>query len=749
MNKIVYKNHIFTDHEIESGSIHLTISLTSAQLEANTFTSVVRSDDSTLSNFERNTQMTFYRDERQVCIVYVQSIDRIAADRYKIYATSAVGLLIEGQHMGGIYTGQTAGEIISDICGTVPFIVKTNLIDTKLYGWLPIASPRDNLSQVLFAIGAALKTDLDGVLRVENLWDGISSTTGSDRMYTDASVDYDSKVTQVIVTEHQYVPFTEEKQLFDGTAQQGDIITFDAPMHDLVADGFTILDSGANWAKVSAGPGVLTGKTYIHNTRQIVKDVFQSQYPNVKSVKDATLVSLVNSLACAKRLAEYYKCRELVDAPVVYNGELPGDLVDTYHPFDKNGVSACLESADITMSNQLKALVKLRAGYTPPQPESGEYYDTRQLLTGSGHFLVPEGVSTVRYVLIQAGQGGKCGRPGEAGSAVSLSFTNQIFTTSVSYRGYGYGPGGAGGVGGEPGHGGRVLEGELAVTPGQVIPWNCGVGGLGAVYDPDNLDAEGQEGGHTTFGPVSSAAGAYTQAGWTDVTTGEIYGTQGLPGIAGGRGAGRPEDYSTANWDQVRRVAQAESVTDEDGNVWDGGYTRLRSDGGIDGGGESAKIAIDMDSGYVTAEVSCNLGSGAAAGAAGQPGYTVPTGHYQAYKRNGELYGIASALRGLAGADALLVPRKATGANGGRGGYGGGGGSSISLAVVGRAGSGTIHVTTSSADPGPGGRGSDGGQGGDGLIILFYSAKRVVPSGPLVTSDSAWFLDSLGRRFIT
>ena len=145
----------------------------------------------------------------------------------------------------------------------------------------------------------------------------------------------------VIVTEHQYVPWTEEKQLFEGTAQAGDVITFDEPMHGLVAQGFTIQASGANWARVSAGSGTLTGKTYIHNTRQVSKAVQAANTPNVKTVEDATLVSLANSTAVAQRLADYYRCRERVDSAVVYQGESPGDRLATYHPFDRTGVAAC------------------------------------------------------------------------------------------------------------------------------------------------------------------------------------------------------------------------------------------------------------------------------------------------------------------------------------------------------------------------------------------------------------------------
>lgn len=617
---IKYLDWLFPPDKIRTGNLYLATSLLSSSLEVNSLTAEVECGDPSILDFERNTPLSYYANPDRPMIFRVQSITRTGPSLYKLNATSTLGLLTEGQHMGGIYTGQTAQEVIASICGTVPFILKTNLQEIKLYGWLPIASPRDNLSQVLFAIGAALKTDLDGILRIEGLWDGISSTAGSDRMYTDASVDYDGKVTQVIVTEHQYVPWTEEEQLFEGTAQQGDIITFDNPMHDLAADGFTILASGANWAKVSAGSGVLTGKNYIHNTRQITKDVFQSRDPNVKTVKDATLVSLVNSQACAQRLADYYKCRERVDAPVVYKGEIPGDLVATYHPFDKTGVAACLESADITVSGTLKAQEKLLVGYVPPQLGETEYFNEMEILTQSGNWVVPDGVTHLRYVLIGGGDGGRPGSNGDPGEAGSRG-------SSVNARGNG----GSGGTAGAPGSGGRILQGVLDVEPGQIFSVGIGSGGL-----------SNASGGNTTFGQMSSASGSPSPAGFTEVITGKVYAIPGPPGIDGGAGSGKTGGPTVSY----------EGVTYSPGV---GGYGWSNEESDVLGG----------------------AGGGAAAGANGGPGGDGRIFTTQIYGGSGGKG--ASAVSGI---NATTPCSGGGGGNGGGGGGGGGPAASSGNVVV-------------------------------------------------------------------
>ena len=104
---------------------------------------------------------------------------------------------------------------MTELCGDVPSVIKGNISGIKLYGWLPIATCRENLSQVLFAAGASVKTDLDGVLRIENLWDGVSGAVGRDRMFLGGKVEYAAAVSRVEVTEHQYAEGGESAKLLD------------------------------------------------------------------------------------------------------------------------------------------------------------------------------------------------------------------------------------------------------------------------------------------------------------------------------------------------------------------------------------------------------------------------------------------------------------------------------------------------------------------------------------------------------
>ena len=685
-----------------------------------------------LSALPNNTPIIVCRGGEIKARFVSSGVSRIGPVTYQLTGRSPMGALTGMVHTGGIYTGQTVEEVVKEICGNIPSLIKSVYAGVKLYGWLPYAdgkerSARDNLAQVLFAIGAYLRTDLNGVLRIEPLWDGTASLIDVDRSYTGGTVKYDSPISAVTVTEHQYVAGTEVKELFSGTAQNGDIITFSEPMHSLSATGFTILESGANYAKISAGAGALTGKAYIHNTRLITQPVTAGAVENIKSVTDATLVSLVNSYAVAKRLADYYRCRETITNDIVSGHEKPGHVVSVYHPYDKKMVSACIQSLDTTMSATLKSSMEALVGFTPAQPESAEYLDERVVLTGSGEFDIPEGTTTIHYVMISAGQGGRCGEKGEdTQSGPKFSWTDPVFEDRVD--GYALALGGKGGPGGKGGKGGRIVEGDLDVSQLKSLAYDCGKSGKGAEFSTDDLP--GTNGTDTVFYGMTTAGASAPDFGFTDPITGEQFGGVGEDGLPGGNGAGRDPAVSEYTDDSVQQYVNGTIAYDEDGNAFTPGPVA----------GSEGKVSMTRIASTSTPRsfgwYSSGLGGGPAAGANGKAGSS----------GRGLPSDTTVNVTGGSGADgmtATLTPSKPRRyGRGGRGGYGGGGAGSGGIAV--KNGNGTITPGT----PGSGGLGGPGGPSADGCVILYYRKFGQAKAGPLVQRGGGLFFDRLNKLFI-
>lgn len=724
-NELLYKGKTY--QRFKSGNIHLATSLSFSQLEANTMSVVVESEDTTLTDFERNEPIIYKHRGRQVGIFYVQNVTRIAENQYKFEANSAVGLLIDNEHNGGIYDGQNVEDVVKDVCGPIPYAMQHSLYGKKVYGWLPIASARDNLSQVLFPIGATVKADLDGVLHIETFWDGFSNYQG--RICKGTNVAYDKKVTSVIVTEHTYNPGAEEEELFAGTATDGERVKFFEPMHSLVAEGFTVKESGANYAILSAGTGTLRGKTYIHNTREVIREVSKANTPNIKRLpEESTLVSLVNANAIADRMAAFYRCVETINAPAYWHWELPGDRINVIHPYGGNPVvDAVVKSADITMSNVLKAQETMMSGLVLPHDSGGDYYDFREVLTSDGYFTAPAGVTKMTAVLIGGGQGGTKGHDGEDTPEAPKPKEETHRQEGRTYYLKGWEVtdcvSGKGGAPGSPGLGGKFLKVDIDVTEGERLQVRIGRGGAGATED----GTEGQYGTDTLFGGFSSSSGTATADGYYDTITKETFAGNGMEGIAGGNGVGYengeivfPPPIKVDGVDYVHgsQGNKAEKTTVVAGVTLDG-----EASGGLGGGPAYGGNGKDGRDGAVE----LNRVSVSASVTTGTPGD---------------------------GADAAPPPKPAVYGQGGTSGNGGGGAGSIAIPIFSR----TIVRDSTGDQPGKlyaqatigkGGLGSPGSEGADGCVILYYRKPAAgTKSGALMDSQKRFVLDATGRLIV-
>lgn len=745
-NEITYAGRRFTDDSVESVSLHLASGLISAQLEADTMTAVVRSEDPSIRNFARNTPVRYFHRDVERFRGYLQSVERVGKKNYALTAISAVGLLTERFHAGGVYTGQTAGTVIRDICGDIPAVVKSNLEDVPLYGWLPYAKPpqrsaRDNLGQVLFALGAAVRTDAAGALRFFQLWNGSSGAAPPERLYRGGGAEYDGGVSAVSVTEHQYAAGGEEATLFEGSAEEGSVIEFSEPMYGLTASGFSIRSSGANYAVLSAGEGVLKGRKYLHLTRQISRMVTPGAPESVKSISDATLVSLTNSSTVAERLAAYYRCRETLDCGVVLKRQSAGDVIRVYHPFDEITVSGCVESMEINASGILKADMRILTGYDPPQPPGAESIFRRIVVTNNTTVTIPEGVLSVRAVLIGGGRGGEGGTHGTAGTDGDRA---EFYGNNGDDIGD-TGEPGPGGPGGKGAGGGNILIVDIENPASLQIKIGAGAQGgpahapgemVGVLTPPGTTDTTlsfTKNGSRVTY---SSADGSASASGYADPITGEIY---ALPGEDGADGA----DGGSAGG-----INRAPSPIWPEEEIWEAVPGEAGGSAGIFPGGagdtgfsvlydEILSNAMDTASTRVRTGILSAGGGGAAYGAKGT-----------------DASGVAGGLSGTAGAGANALPPERNeglgfGGNGGNGGGGGGAGGAGYVVMRQRSG-GTYNVRKSQ-DGGAGGaagNGSDGSDGSAGGVILYYFEPQTIPAGALMDKQKRFMLDRLGRLIV-
>lgn len=396
MTNIVYNGKTYTDDVIISVNCHESNAMIEDTLEIDTLDVEILSKSAAgFLPFEYGTEVAYYLDDTLIGKFRLESVKRTRKNVYALSCVSFVGILDRVRHYGGVYTGVLLGNLLRDILGTAGLVegrdyeIEQAVGQGVVSGWLPVASCRDNLRQCLFQGGVSLMKDTEGVLHFVYNLPNTYETIPEERTYMGGSLEQPSFATKIVVLEHEYKKTNLDKEvtLYDGADANNKIILFSNPCYDLEWNGSTFSgEHGANYAIVN-GTGVLTGKEYSHTTHEKVVEKSE-QYlansegeryltsdgkhltfaydgePNEVSVKDCTLVSLLNSENVAERVANYYNSANIVGASFVLEGEKPMDRVRITDVYGKTKLGY-IKSIDMNGSGIIKADAEIVSSWKP------------------------------------------------------------------------------------------------------------------------------------------------------------------------------------------------------------------------------------------------------------------------------------------------------------------------------------------------------------------------------------------------
>lgn len=649
---------------------------------------------------------------------YLQSCDRIGKYAWKLTAISGIGLLSDTYHPGGIYTGETVAEIAADIIGDVfPYTIDEAVASVTVNGWLPYDTRRKNLHRLLFAVGASVvRGDVDIDYNIAFLRESASPPVIPDsRIALGGKVSYTLPATAAEISEHSFFPAanTAPETLYDNTATVSgstgeQTIIFSNPYYDLAVTGtLTIVKSGANFAVVT-GQGVLTGKKYTHTQQIVTESGADTGKPLVKRVTDNYLITALNSRNVAKRVLAFYSSAKAVSARLIQKEERCGAPFSFNDPFSE-ATAAFLQKMTVKVTSIKAAQCEFIEGYTPTG--QGNYYNNRVLISASGTWTAPAGVTRIRLVLVGGGSGGSGGYDGAHGEGGAAGYGGQMtfINNAPDDQGYIYANGEQGipqgGAEGSAGSAGAVFILDLNIENGETFSFNIGSAGAGGAAN----------GGAGTAGTKTSVIsdsitgdsddGTILPSGFLDPFTLEVYGAPGEVGHAGGNGGQTDIGslYSSFGMDGYPGGSSGEYA------------------GGAGGIGQHAD-AGDVDPnwpyapGYVYFYVSGGGGGGAAHGSDGEAGgageWVVTESYSSDYPQGG---------KGGDGADAStpITPNYGGGGGGGNGGgAGGNAGGSRSMSDFEMIRNGRYRPVVNNG--GEGGKGSPGGNGGAGCAIIYY-----------------------------
>lgn len=397
MNKIIYQYDSATqltfadegnfDGVLLEGSFYNETSLLEDELSIDTMKIRVRSINTSypLHNFIYGSQVTFYKDDALYGKYYLVSVERQTKNEYILNVQSSIGLLDDTMHYGGIYSGEYASAIIKDIIGEKIAYTEHNIFSKiKVYGWLPVATRRENLKQLLFAVGGCVKKK-GGDVYFTTLTVDAPKAIPENKVFDTGKITYDSPASRIEVVEHQFskVDSVSSEEVYSGeivgssfvtpkgySVSDAALVTWDKPYHSLTFSNCTLLNDemGVNYAVVSSsGSATISGKPYIHSKMIVSRD--KENYngkEKVAKVENATLVTLANSNSVAEKVMAYYDSPCTLSGAIVMDGEKPLDNITMPNQFEEEN-TGMIKSIEGTLGKQItKGELELRIGYNPP-----------------------------------------------------------------------------------------------------------------------------------------------------------------------------------------------------------------------------------------------------------------------------------------------------------------------------------------------------------------------------------------------
>ena len=270
MNKIIYQYNSTTqltfadegnfDGVLLEGSFYNETSLLEDELSIDTMKIRVRSINTSypLHNFIYGSQVTFYKDDALYGKYYLVSVERQTKNEYILNVQSSIGLLDDTMHYGGIYSGEYASAIIEDIIGGKIAYTEHNIFSKiKVYGWLPVATRRENLKQLLFAVGGCVKKK-NGDVYFTTLTVDAPKAIPESKVYDTGKITYDSPASRIEVVEHQFskVDSAPSEEVYSGeiigssfvtpkgySVSDAALVTWDKPYHSLTFSNCTLLNN--------------------------------------------------------------------------------------------------------------------------------------------------------------------------------------------------------------------------------------------------------------------------------------------------------------------------------------------------------------------------------------------------------------------------------------------------------------------------------------------------------------------------
>lgn len=236
------------------------------------------------------------------------------------------------------------------------------------------------------------------------------------------------------------------------------------------------------------------------NNTQYVVSGNATASSETKSVSNPFIKTAEQALTAARQILSAYGGNRI---EIIGRGDPSSEIgdVDTVWLDESSATTARRIQQDLSLTDG----VLVNAASVLLQADGSFLFENRAVITESGTWTAPAGISQLRIIVVGGGSGGTDGTDGSWSAA---------------------------GMDGVVGTGAKVFAQTININDQQVFSVTVGVGG-----------GKGQAGGDTVFGAYSSANGQVYEYGYTDIASGDSFGRTGvtapLPGSGDGGAAGK------------------------------------------------------------------------------------------------------------------------------------------------------------------------------------------------------------------
>lgn len=256
----------FYNEELTQCEIIEQITSNNEAIDINEGSLVILPSTSAGVTFQRTLPVLIYRNEVLFGKFFVNSsTSNTFKTLYQLKVNDYISVLEAQTYLGGIYSSETASNIIADILGGIPYTLDQTLGALTITGYLPILDKREALRQVAFVLNAEIDTSRSDGIVIKPL------ATTSSRTIPPSEILSINTTQENIVTQINLDTTTLTKRwattddIYSGTLNGTLQLVFDSPKFNLSITGGTIVESNINYAIISGTGGTvtLTGKDYI------------------------------------------------------------------------------------------------------------------------------------------------------------------------------------------------------------------------------------------------------------------------------------------------------------------------------------------------------------------------------------------------------------------------------------------------------------------------------------------------------